>query len=70
MKILATFETRRAPATAPGRVVLIDKGEGAHPLVTWWENTESGGYCWGHYFTREQRAEAESDFRERCARGY
>jgi hypothetical protein len=36
--------------------------------VTWWENTELGGYSMGHYI--EDRAAAEADFAERCRRGF
>ena len=69
MKILATFETPKAPATCAGRVILVDLEEGAHPLVTWWENAEVGGRNFGHYFTREERKKAETDFAKRCEKG-
>ncbi len=70
MKILASFDTPRAPATAPGRVILVDRETGAHPLVTWWENTEDGGRYYGHYFTRDEEAKAVADFANRCQRGF
>lgn len=67
--ILAMYSTPRAPCTCAGRVVLADRGpESPHRYVTWWENTELGGYSMGHYI--EDRAAAEADFAERCRRGF
>ncbi len=70
MQILASFATPKAPATCAGRVILAHVPESLHPFVTWWENTELGGRCWGHYFASDQRDKAEADFRDRCHRGY
>ena len=44
--------------------VLADTG-GHHPYVTWMENTQTGGFFWGHYFATLK--EAEQDFRKRYA---
>ena len=70
MKVLASFDTPRAACTAAGRVILVDLEEGYQPLVTWWENTDTGGRIWGHYFAADQRKEAEADFLARTQRGY
>ncbi len=70
MKVLGSFATPRGPATAPGRVVLCDiAGESPqHPFVTWWENTESGGFCSGNYF--DNLNDAKEDFSRRIKRGF
>jgi hypothetical protein len=68
MKILATFETPKAPATCAGRVILVHREGSYDPYVTWWENTEYGGRCWGHYFS--DLGSAKKDFCDRVMRGY
>lgn len=70
MKIIAEFKTPKAPATAAGRIILVERtaGPGHHPFVTWWENMETGGRIWGHYF--KTLAEAKVDYLARVDRGY
>lgn len=56
-----------APATQPLRVVLHESHSStkARPeYVTHVETLETGGYCWGHYFT--DWAEAVKDYLVRC----
>ncbi len=69
-QILREHFTPRAPMTAPGRVILVDLGEDrkSDRYVTWWQNGETGGCVWGHYFDR--KTEAVIDFEARAARGY
>lgn len=75
MKLLAMFNTPKAPATAPGAIVLYERNPSyLHPFVTWWENHENttvsleGCRSAGHYF--RTRKEAEADFLTRCKRGH
>jgi len=48
-------------------VCLRDMG---HEYVTHMYNAQQGGFCWGHYFKKEELEEAKADFAERVARGY
>lgn len=64
--VISSFATPGDRATRAGFVVLVDKQDGE--FVTAWAGDGDSSWCWGHYF--EDRAEAEADFRARCARGY
>lgn len=73
--IIATFDTPAARGTRPGRVIMVDRGEGAHNrFVTAWQGTNEertrfdGSWTWGHYFDSEK--EAAADFVARSKRGY
>lgn len=50
--------------TAPGRIVL-HKSAHNDEWVTHWENMQSGGYVYGHYFGKDYPAAVE-DYRQRC----
>ncbi len=68
MNIIASMATPAAPATRPGRVILVNRGGDFEPFVTGWLGDGDSSWCWGHYFQNE--AEAREDFAARCKRGF
>ena len=54
---------------AQGRIILVDRGEGAYQrYVTALQFEGDDGWAWGHYFDDE--LEANHDFSKRVRRGY
>lgn len=69
MQIIAQLKTEAAPATRPGRVILVDRGSDTHHrYVTAWIGDGDSSWCWGHYFNDERQA--KDDYSKRCWRGY
>lgn len=67
--VLASFATPGDRITRPGHVILVDRGpESPHRYVTAWIGEGDSSWCWGHYIS--ERDQAEADFRSRCARGF
>ena len=65
--------TPKAEATRAGRVILVDKGAGAHGrYITAWQGRSDKewdmGWRWGHYFNDFK--EANEDYEKRAKRGY
>lgn len=63
--VIASFATPAASCTRPGYVLLVQKPD---EFVTAWAGEGDNQWCWGHYI--RDRAKAEADYRQRCARGY
>lgn len=73
-QVLAAQHFPGRGATAPGSVVLRDLGPTApHRYATHFRNEEDPAkpyHVLGHYFTEDEKADAQADFRKRCERGY
>lgn len=68
-RLLRQHRTPGDGVTAPGRVVLIERGPDDY--VTWWQNLQDTGLYHGHYFSDPKAGgRAQADYDARVSRGY